>query len=105
MVQSSQHHLTPRKQASKLTFLDHFIYIVAATEPMANIPQIITIYRTHQASGVSIMSWLMYALFAITWLAYGIHIKRKPMIIGSSLIFATDMMVVVGAILFGGKII
>lgn len=84
--------------------VEKLIYIVAVAEPLANLPQIYTIFAHHDATGVSITSWILYASFALTWLWYGIHLKLHPTIIGGSLFFVTDLCVVAGAIMFGGRL-
>jgi uncharacterized protein with PQ loop repeat len=97
----ARHHKTLQKKS----FIDKLIYVVAVLEPMANLPQIVTIYTHQDATGVSITSWVLYALFGATWLWYGIHTKQRPMITGGFLFVITDMIVVIGSIAFGGKVL
>ncbi len=86
------------------TFIGYFIFVVAVAEPLANIPQIFTVFYHQNAAGVSITSWALYFLFAATWLWYGIAFKIKPTIIGGALFMLTDICVIIGACMYGGKI-
>jgi uncharacterized protein with PQ loop repeat len=105
MPRATHAHIAHRLKLPQKSFIDKFIYVVAFLEPMANLPQIYTIYSHQDASGVSILSWVLYALFGTTWLWYGIHTKQKPMITGGLLFVITDLIVAIEAIAFGGKIL
>jgi len=81
--------------------MDRAIYLVSIAGPIMTIPQLMKIWVNHEAAGVSIISWSSYAVIASFWLAYGLMHKEKPIIISSSLWVAMDIMVVVGALLYG----
>jgi uncharacterized protein with PQ loop repeat len=93
-----------QKTEDPLSLIDRLIYVAAVAEPLANLPQVFTIYSLRNASGVSITSWILYMVFAAIWLWYGIHTKQRPMIIAAMLFLATDLAVVMGALMFGGTV-
>jgi MtN3 and saliva related transmembrane protein len=104
MPRSNHRHIkTLHASPKKRTLLDNFIYVVAIAEPLGNLPQIYTIYSSHQATGVSITSWMIYAFFALTWLAYGVHAKVKPSVVAGTMFFLTDVTVIIGAWMYGGR--
>jgi len=103
MPRSTQAHAVALKRLPRQTFIDRFIYVVAVAEPLANLPQIYTIYAHKNAAGVSLTSWVLYAAFALTWLWYGIHKRERPMVVGATLFLTTDTAVIIGAMMYGGR--
>ncbi len=104
----SLHHYHLRKRREpfparsvSLRILDATVYIVGILGPLATIPQVIKIYGAHDASGVSIVSWGLYALFDIPWIMYAIVHKERPLLICYSLWFFFNLLVVVGALMYG----
>jgi MtN3 and saliva related transmembrane protein len=102
----ASHHVfvTHKRKHQRKSFIDKFIYVVAITAPLATLPQLIIIFSSHNAQGVSISSWTLYTIFAAVWLWYGVHIKKKPMVVAQALFLLTDLAVVIGAFLYGGSI-
>lgn len=108
-MSASSRHIHLARTARKATkapspLVAKLIYVVAVAEPLANLPQIHAIFTRHTAAGVSLTAWLLYAFFAASWLTYGINTRQKAMIIGSSLILLTDLCVVAGGFIYGGKL-
>jgi uncharacterized protein with PQ loop repeat len=82
--------------------LEMLITFVAVFEPLMTFPQIMVIWSSHKAQGVSIMTWSLYTVSAVVWLAYGLKIKSRPIVISSILWAITEAMVAVGAIIYRG---
>lgn len=101
---ANEGHTQNSVKAKTSSFLDSFVYIVAVAEPLGNLPQIIKIYGSQQAAGVSVTSWSLYAFFAITWLLYGLRVKQAPMVVAGILFFITDAIVIIGALIYGSEI-
>ncbi len=40
---------------------------------LMTIPQVVTIWVSHQAAGVSLLSWGAYLVSAVCWLGYGLQ--------------------------------
>ena len=62
--------------------------------------QILQIFTLKSAAGVSSLSWGLYALFNLPWLAYGIVHKDKPIKIGYSLSFIANLTVLAGSLIY-----
>ena len=106
MPRHSVHHVIARSaDHRRRNIILKMIFLVAILEPMTNVPQIYTIYAHRDASGVSITTWILYAIFGSLWLWYAICARQKPIMISATLFVITDLSVVVGAFLFGGKFI
>lgn len=92
----------PATSSRKLIrLLDVIVYVVGILGPLATIPQVLQIYTTHDASGVSVLSWGIYALFDIPWIVYAFVHKVPPLIVCYSLWFFFNVLVTIGALLYG----
>ncbi len=85
----------------KIRFLDRLILVIASIGPMANLPQIIKIFSTQNAAGISVFTFSIYAIFDIPWIIYGIVHKEKPIVISFSLWLITNLFVIAGALMYG----
>jgi len=81
-------------------FLDRVVYAVGVLGPLFTLPQIIKIYSTHSAAGVSIFSWGAFALFDIPWIIYGIVHKERPIVVTYTLWLIFNSVVVVGVLIY-----
>jgi len=82
-------------------FLDKIIYAVGVAGPLITIPQIYKIWVDHNASGVSVVSWSGYTVFAVIWLLYGIAHKEKPIIVTYIAVIIANIFVTVGTFIYG----
>jgi len=94
-------HFKPRKSLQR-RFIDKAIFAVAVVQPLCTVPQILVIYGRRNASGIAISSWLLYIVFDLLWLWYGICEKQKAVIISAIMFTLMEGMVVVGALMYGG---
>lgn len=85
----------------KIRVLDNIILVISAVAPLANLLQIMKIFQTKSADGVSLVAWTLFVMFNIPWVVYGIVHKEKPLIINFSLWLVTNMIVVIGILLYG----
>ncbi len=103
------HHYHSRKRAEpypaktfRMRLLDFVVYVAGVAGPLATIPQIIQIYSSQDARGVSLLTWTVYALFDIPWIIYATVHKERPLIVCYSLWFFFNAAVALGALLYGG---
>ncbi|MCK4997642.1 hypothetical protein KAS08_05030 [Candidatus Pacearchaeota archaeon] len=105
------HHIHKRKRAHEklekfphnnkyIRGLDKFLIIIAIIGPLVALPQILQIFVLKNASGVSALSWGLYALFNLPWITYGFVHKEKPIIIGYMLSFFINLIVLTGALVY-----
>ena len=62
------------------------------------IPQVISVWVKGNIDGVSILTWLGYALGSGFWVIYGIIHKEKPLTIANFLLFVFDITIVIGVL-------
>ena len=105
------HHISKRKRVHKrfesyphpkkgIRLFDKFLMIIAIVGPLMSLPQILKIFILKDASGISIISWSLYALFNIPWIIYGFVHKEKPIVVAYLLWFSTNVIIIIGAILY-----
>ena len=80
--------------------LDEVIYVVGICGPLLTIPQLFTVWVKHNASGLSLFSWVGYAFIAIIWLIYGITHKEKPIIFSNIMWLAMEVLLIIGILPF-----
>jgi len=90
-----QKHIQKKK---KITFFDMVVIAASFLYPLSSIPQAIQIFHG-STDGVSIYSWVSFAVFATIFLIYGLKHHITPMIITNSLWVVMDSIVIVGLLL------
>jgi uncharacterized protein with PQ loop repeat len=80
--------------------LDAVVYVVGIVGPIMILPQIWLIYSTHNAAGVSAVSWFGWAVADIPWILYGLVHKERPIVIAYTLWCIGQLVVAIGAILY-----
>jgi uncharacterized protein with PQ loop repeat len=83
-----------------INLLDKFLLIIAGIAPFSVLPQIIKIVSEKSAEGVSLITWVFFALIAVPWIVYGVVHKEKPIIVGYLLWFAMDLTVIIAVLVF-----
>ena len=91
------------KRSLQRRFIDKIILVAAVIQPLGTIPQIIDVFAKHNATSISISSWLLYLLFDLLWFWYGLAEKQKAIIVSAFLFVILEGLVVVGAFLYGGS--
>jgi len=86
-------------------FVDRAIYVVALLGPVMTIPQILKIWVSQNATGVSLLSWLAYLFIAFFWVFYGILHREWPIIFANILWAIAQVFVVIGILLYGTRLI
>lgn len=79
---------------------DKFMYIIVIIAPLTNLPQLLSIWISKDASGVSPISWFSFALISIVWFVYGILHKDKRIIIMNILLMFFQLLIALGAIIY-----
>ncbi len=94
------HHLVHKNHGNIFVKIFHGIVIaVAMVSPLITLPQLLSIYVTRNASGVSSITWSAYIFTSAIWLSYGVMHREKVIIINGVL------GVILGATIFFGILI
>ena len=81
--------------------MDKLIYVVGIAGPLMTIPQVAKIWLEKSAAGISIVAWATYAVSSVIWAVYGIMHKDKPIAISSIMLVVVNLLVVIGALIYG----
>jgi uncharacterized protein with PQ loop repeat len=65
------------------------------------VPQIVAIWATRQAAGVSVLSWGAYWISALVWFFYGLRKRDRNIYLPCIGWLVLDGAVVVGALVYG----
>jgi MtN3 and saliva related transmembrane protein len=68
---------------------------------LANIPQILKIFKTKSAKDLSLITYTIFLLSSIVWLWYGIHLINYPLIISNVIYILTYSLIIVGFLIYG----
>ncbi len=68
---------------------------------LMTIPQVLTIWLSHQAAGVSIVSWSAYLVSAVVWLWYGLQKRDQNIYLPCIGWIVLDTGVIVGVLVYG----
>ncbi len=91
--------LTSQKEINKKQ-VERFALIAGIIQPLITLPQILTIYTNQSATDVSLLTWLGYLFFGITFLVYGLVFNLKPIWIGQIIWVTMQTVVVIGILLY-----
>lgn len=91
------------KKSLQRRIINKIILVAAIIQPLGTIPQIIVVYAKHNATSISISSWLLYLFFDLLWLWYGLAEKQKAIVVSSLLFTILEGLVAVGGFLYGGS--
>lgn len=64
------------------------------------VPQVLTIWVSHRAAGISILSWGAYLVSATVWLWYGLQKRDKNIYVPCLGWIMLDSAVIVGALVY-----
>ncbi len=80
--------------------LDYLMYGVGIVQPVALVPQALSIYVHHETTGVSITTWLLLGVFNALWALYGAAHRDRPIFICNTLLTVLDLVIVFGVFLY-----
>lgn len=102
-------HKLERRQGVKKTrsntpyirFLDKLTFVVGIVGPFTVLPQIYSIFTTHSAAGVSLVTWSLMFIVTFPWILYGL--AHKDVTITASFILweVVNLLVIVGVVAYG----
>jgi len=78
--------------------VDRVMSIAAVLHPLSALPQVLKVYHTHQAAGLSIVMWLGFLCLGFVFLFYGIAHRLKPYILMQILWLITDVAMITSII-------
>jgi len=65
------------------------------------VPQVLTIWVSHRAAGISTLSWGAYLVSAVVWLWYGLQKRDKNIYLPCMGWIMLDSAVIIGTLVYG----
>lgn len=78
--------------------LEAAVIVAAFLYPLSGFPQIVAVFQG-SVEGVSVVSWLLFTLFAFIFFLYGMVHKIRPMIVTNFLWMMVDICIVAGILM------
>ncbi len=93
--------LPKRTQKRLANFIEEFVILFSIAGPIMTLPQVIKIFTEKTAEGLSLITWGAYLFIASFWLAYGIFIKNKPIVMANTIWIFMHISMITGIYLYG----
>jgi uncharacterized protein with PQ loop repeat len=74
--------------------------VAAVVQPLMTVPQVVQLYTTHDASGLSLATWLGYAIIGLVFMAYGIKYRLVPIATTQVIWFVLQISIVIGILMW-----
>lgn len=87
--------------SKRLTKFEAIVTALVMIEPILSIPQIIKIFSTKSAGDYILLPWFGGFIVNVTWLVYGIKVKKAPVIISGVVWMTIHLCMMVGILLYG----
>ncbi|OGL30464.1 hypothetical protein A3F37_01155 [Candidatus Saccharibacteria bacterium RIFCSPHIGHO2_12_FULL_41_12] len=97
----ADHILHTRISRKDRKLVDKVMMFACVVAPLFVLPQLFQIFSNHDATNVSITTWVSFALFAFIYLLYGIVHRLKPLIITNILWLIVELAAVAGILIYG----
>lgn len=81
--------------------VDNLIYGAAILYPAMSLPQIFKIFNSKSANDLSIHSYILFIVFEIIFLFYGLSYKLKPIVVAASLWLVVYVIIIFGILMHG----
>jgi uncharacterized protein with PQ loop repeat len=81
--------------------LDRMVYLTGAASVLMAIPQVVQIWGSQSAQGVSFITWFTFLINAVIWSVYGFYHKEMQIIVMYIAYFFIDLFIVSGIIIYG----
>ncbi|MEX0920030.1 MAG: PQ-loop domain-containing transporter [Candidatus Pacearchaeota archaeon] len=94
-------HLSRKSQKRMAEFIKEFVILFSVAGPIMTLPQVIKIYTEQSAVGLSPITWASYLFIAFFWLAYGVFIKNRPIVLANILWITMHVLIISGIYLYG----
>lgn len=78
-------------------------YIAGICTAICFLPQTISTIRSHNVDGLSLLSYIIYALGMLCWILYGLHLSALPMIIFNSPALLFALIIIWQIVCYKGK--
>ena len=76
------------------------MYLVAAITPLVLLPQVLQVFMSKDAGGLSIETWFLLGCINVLWMTYGFVHREPPVYIANFLVGILNFAIVYGIFLY-----
>jgi MtN3 and saliva related transmembrane protein len=80
--------------------LNRLCAVFAVFMPLTALPQVSMLYTTKDASGLSLLMWVLYSVGVVPFLLFGIVSKYWPLVVLNTLWLIVQGIMIVGILLY-----
>lgn len=95
MAKTAIHKKIPKK------VIDRLIYSAAILYPAMSLPQIYKIFNSKSANDLSLYSYVLFMIFEVIFLFYGLKYQLKPIVTAATLWLVVYTVIIFGIFLHG----
>jgi uncharacterized protein with PQ loop repeat len=89
------------KYKKQKTLMNKVIYLAAFIEPLFLLPQIVQIYRMHDAASISLLTWVGFNVLTAVWVWWAVLNKERVVLVYQGLYLFFNTIVIGEAIMYG----
>lgn len=94
LIHKHHNYIKKTSKRKQIKQFDKFVIAMSFIQPISGLPQAISIWNGN--SQASLLSWILFTVFGIVMLCYGIIHKIQPIIVTNIIWLVIDVAIVVG---------
>jgi len=98
MIHHTHHFYLTKKKEKQL--INRICAVFAVFMPLTTLPQIIQLYTTQNASGLSLLMWVLYTIGVIPFLLFGIIYRHSQLVVLNALWILVQITMITGIIIY-----
>jgi uncharacterized protein with PQ loop repeat len=88
------------RRSDATALVDRAMSVASVLHPFSAVPQVVSIYSTHDATGTSLLTWVFFMAIGVVFLSYSLVHRIRPLIVTQTLWFINDFLIVGGVLLY-----
>jgi uncharacterized protein with PQ loop repeat len=89
----------PSRSARRRLF-DRLMLGVGVLQPIALLPQVVAVYTQGGTEGIALSTWMLFVVFNLLWIGYGVVHRAIPIIIANALFACLNVAIVLGVLYY-----
>lgn len=100
MVVPGRSHSFYLSQNDKKRLISRICSVCAVLMPLTTLPQIYLLYSTKNASGLSLLMWVLYTVGCIPFLLFGYLYRHRQLVVLNSLWLVVQVVMIAGILMY-----
>lgn len=91
----------PKQKIADMNRFDLGVMVLGFIEPLFTVPQLIQIFATQNAGGLSIITWGLYVFSSVVMIVWGIKRQLPPIYIPQLFWIVLEVIIIYGILKYG----